>query len=186
MIPTAALSRRPVFTGVEAHEWQRAEASLDMARITLQPWRLCEALTALGRCERRSGNTDAAARRFDAALAWARVLGCADLLADLLCERGELAADRAPDAQAADGDGDPEAWLLARACAVEAAGLAAQTSDPTWEVRLLLRASDLFHRLGSADDAAALHLRAMQRQGRPVPGERPVQAADPQAHPTLQ
>jgi hypothetical protein len=34
--------------------------------------------------------------------------------------------------------------------------LAARTSDPGWEVQVLLRASDLFNRLGSSTEATAL------------------------------
>lgn len=185
MIPTDPIARLGALQGVEAHEWQRAYASLDMARCTKQPLRLCEALTELGRCERRSGNAEAAAQRFDEALNWAQLVGVADLLTDLLCERGELAADQAPDALAAQPAGDPDAWLLARACAAEAARLAAHTSDPAWEVRVLLRASDLFNRLGSAVEAVALQARALQRQGRPAPLDAGA-AADKQVHPTLQ
>ena len=149
---------------VERHEWQRAEASLELARITRQPLRLCEALAELGRCERRSGDGDAAAVRFDEALQWARCLASVDLLADLLCERGELAADAAIDAVTPGNDPEPDAWLQARACAAEAAQLAAHTSDPAWEVQVLLRASDLFNRLGSSVDAVALQARALLRQ----------------------
>ena len=172
---------------VERHEWQRAEASLELARATRQPLRLCEALTELARCERHSGNAEGAALRFDEALGWARQLASVDLLADLLCERGELAADDALDALQPTRDPDPDAWLLARACAAEAAVLAARTSDPGWEVQELLRASDLFNRLGSSTEATALQTRALQRQGgaaRPEPG--PATAIQARAHPTLQ
>jgi hypothetical protein len=172
---------------VERHEWQRAEASLELARITRQPLRLCEALAELGRCERRSGQPENAADRFDESLRWARVVGSADLLADLLCERGELAADEAVDPEAPRADPEPDAWLLARACAAEAACLAAQTSDPGWEVQVLLRASDLFNRLGIAGEAVALQTRAMERLGGATPrAGTPPAAIDGQAHPTVQ
>jgi hypothetical protein len=172
---------------VERHEWQRAEASLEMARMTRQPLRLCEALAELGRCERRSGQIDNAAARFDDALGWARTVGSADLLADLLCERGEMAADAALDAMAPRSDPDPDAWLLARACAAEAAGLAAHTSDPGWEVQVLLRASDLFNRLGSSVEAVALQARAMERLGgMPLHDPGLPTSIQAQAHPTVQ
>ena len=172
---------------VERHEWQRAEASLELARFTQQPLRLCEALAELGRCERRSGQAANAAQRFDDALAWARVLGSADLLAELLCERGELAADGAIDPEAPRDDPDPDDWLLARACAAEAASLAAHTSDPGWEVQVLLRASDLFNRLGISGEAVALQTRAMERLGgAPSARSGPPPAISAQAHPTVQ
>lgn len=172
---------------VPAHEWQRAEAALEMARSTQQALRLCEALTELGRCERRSGATDGAAVRLDEALHWARRVGSVVLLADLLCERGELAADVAIDPASPGQEPEPDAWLLARACATEAAGLAGHTSDPGWEVQVLLRASDLFNRIGNPVSAGALQLRAMIRLSRPARVE--VTAApriESAAHPTLQ
>jgi hypothetical protein len=172
---------------VERHEWQRAEASLELARITRQPLRLCEALAELGRCERRSGQPENAADRFDEALRWARVVSSADLLADLLCERGELAADQAVDPDTPLADPEPDAWLMARACAAEAASLAALTSDPGWEVQVLLRASDLFHRLGIAGEAVALQTRAMERSGGTSPRRgTPPAATDELANPTVQ
>jgi hypothetical protein len=185
--PVPADPDLPTRPEVEAHEWQRARASLEMARATRQPLRLCEALSEIGRCERRSGQADLAAAHFDDALRWARVLGTVDLLADLLCERGELAADAALDEQGIDHAADPDAWLQARACAAEAASLASRTSDPEWEVKLLLRASDLFNRLGSSVEAVALQVRAMQRLGRSTPRDgNMAETLDSQAHPTLQ
>ena len=181
--PADGLSRLPV----QSYEWLRAEASLEMARFTRQPTRLCEALVDLGRCERRSGAPDGAGERFDEALHWARSTGSVDLLADLLCERGELAADVALDALDPGSDPEPDAWLLARACAIEAAGLAARTSDPGWEVVVLLRASDLFNRLGNPISATALQSRALQRMNRSPLHDRPAAlAVEAALHPTLQ
>ena len=177
----------PNASEVEAHEWQRAAASLELARATRQPLRLCEALAQRARCERHSGQPAAAAASFDEALGWARLLASVDLLADLLCERGELAANSALSVDAATPEADPDAWLLARHCAAAAAGLAARTSDPAWEVKVLLRASDLFNRLGSSVEATALQVRAMRRlsQG-PVCDTSPPPAIQAVAHPTLQ
>jgi hypothetical protein len=172
---------------VEAHEWQRAQASLELARATRQPMRLCEALIAMARCERRSGWAEDAADTLDEALRWARtLLNSRDLLADLLCERGELAADMALDADSSSPDADPDSWLMARACAAEAAGLAASTSDPDWEIKLLLRASDLLNRLGCTGDAVAIQARAMDRQSRPGHADpHPSRAIEEVAPPTL-
>ena len=170
---------------VEDHEWQRARAALEFARATGSTLRRSEALAELGRCEQRSGNLTAAAERFDEALCWARALGSVDLLAQLLCERGELAADAAIDPMAPAEPPDPDGWLQARACAAEAAALAARTSDAGWEVQLLLRASELFNRLGRATEAVALQTRALQRQGGKAPTDVlpvPLAAALPTLH----
>ena len=184
---TRAPTDHPPHPLVQPYEWRRAEASLEMARFNRQPLRLCEALAELGRCERRSGAPQEAAERFDEALHWARSAGSVDLLADLLCERGELAADLALDALDPGSDPEPDAWLLARACAIEAAGLAAHTSDPGWEVQLLLRASDLFNRLGNPISATALQSRALLRMGcSPLHDRTSTPALEPESQPTLQ
>lgn len=172
---------------VQPHEWQRARASLERARITRQPLRLCEALVELGRCARRSAQAERAADWLDEALRWARVVGSTDLIADLCCERGELAADLALAPPAPGRTPDADAWLLARACAAEAATLSVRTSDPSWEISLLLRASDLLDRLGSPAEATALQVRALARAGIDrLDGGRPSPAIEMQGHPTLQ
>lgn len=148
---------------VEAHEWQRAHASLDLARATGQGFRLCEALAALSRIERRAGWLQDAADALDESLRWARVLGGVDNLVDLLCERGELAMDTACDNNTPVAQADADLLLQARACAAEAASLAHQVSCPAWEVKVLLRASDLFNRLGHNGEAVALQARALLR-----------------------
>lgn len=175
---------------VQPHEWLRAQASLELARATHQPVRLAEALVELGRCARRAGLAQAAAAHFDEALGWAGLLEAPDLMADLACERGELAADAVAGTPSAPDRHDPiglDAWLTARGCAAEAAALAARVSDPEVEVRLLLRASDLFDRLGATVEAGALQVRAMRRSGRAVetPAAAP-RAIELQGHPTLQ
>lgn len=148
---------------VEAHEWQRAHASLELARATGQAFRLCEALAALSRIKRRAGWPQDAAEALDEALRWASVLGSIDTLVDLLCERGELAMDTACDSDTPVAQADADLLLQARACAAEAASLAHQVSCPDWEVKVLLRASDLFNRLGHNGEAVALQARALLR-----------------------
>lgn len=166
---------------VAAHEWARAQATLEMARATQQPWHWCEGLQALARCQRDSGDADAAQASLARALAWAPLLGAADLWAELLCERAELAAATLVDAQSPASDAELEDWLLARSCASDAAALAGRSSDATREVAVLLRASALFKRLGQPAHAVALQARAMNRLARPddSAADAPLPAAAP-------
>lgn len=152
-----------VATDVAAHEWARAQAALEMARATQQPWHWCEGLQALARCQRDSGDAPAAEASLDHALAWAPLLGAVDLWVELLCERAELATATLLDARAPATDAELEDWLLARSCASDAAALASRSSDATREVAVLLRASALFDRLGQPVHAGALQARALGR-----------------------
>ena len=54
-----------------------------------------------------------------------------------------------------------EARQRAHAYAAEAARLAAQVSDPAWEVKVLLRVSEVLDGMGSHSEAIELQCRAM-------------------------
>ena len=51
---------------------------------------------------------------------------------------------------------------LARDMAFEAARVATHASDAHWEIKVLLRASDVLDRCGDHDDAITLQTRAME------------------------
>jgi len=89
---------------------------------------------------------------------------------ELLCEAAELSLLR----------GTPE---RAREQAEEAARLARRTADPSWELAVLMRASDVLDRLGEHGQAIALHCRALsliaqdhlhQPQALPAPHTQPA------------
>lgn len=96
------------------------------------------------------------------ALDWALQMGGHDLSADLHCAWAEVATNAADLAQA---QGERARCRAARdrahAHAAEAARLAGQATDPQWEIRLLLRASDVLDRCGDHDDAVLLQHRAL-------------------------
>ena len=124
------------------------------------------------------GYADAAAlasaeAHLECALDLSRGVPGLDARVDLLCELAELAARGATaDEQRAAGSG-AAARRRARGHAAQAAQLAAGVSDPTWEITVLLRISDVLGRLGHLDDAADLHCRAMGLVARtrcPAPG----------------
>jgi hypothetical protein len=100
------------------------------------------------------------------ALRWAAVMGGHDLPADLWCALAEVATDAAALAQAEGQRARSRAAReRARDHAFEAARLAALTTDPNWEIRVLLRASDVLDRCGDHDDAVQLQQRALVLMG---------------------
>lgn len=100
------------------------------------------------------------------ALRWGAMMGGHDLLADLQCAMAEVASNAGDLAQ---NQGDRPASRIARERArdhaYEAARLARLVSDPQWETRVLMRASDVLDRCGDHDDAVLLQQRAMVLMG---------------------
>ncbi len=106
------------------------------------------------------------------ALASGLAVPAVDARVDLACELAELAcrsaesaecAERAESAQRGSGSA---ARRRARGHAAEAASLAAHVACPAWEIKVLLRISDVFDRLGNHDEAAELQSRAMRLMSR--------------------
>ena len=111
------------------------------------------------------------------ALRWATVMGSVDGCADLQCALAEVATSAAEQAKAygASQKSLRSARERCRDLAFEAARLAPLTTDPHWEVRVLLRASDVLDRCGEHEDAVQLQGQALTLMG--------LQAADVQAEP---
>ena len=97
------------------------------------------------------------------ALRWATVMGSIDDGADLQCALAEVATSATEQARAhgASQDSLQSARERCRDLALEAARLAPLTTDPHWEVRVLLRASDVLDRCGDHDDAVLLQAQAL-------------------------
>ena len=132
-----------------------------------QPAALCHALTEAARALAGLHAYGPAESYLAQALRWATVLGGTDLRADLQCALAEVATNAADLAQWQDGAGAAgrRARDRARDHAFEAARLAGQTTDPHWEVKLLLRASDVLDRCGDHDDAVLMQHRALVLMG---------------------
>lgn len=132
-----------------------------------QPAALCQALTEVARALSTLHAYGQAESHLAQALRWAVVMGSADNCADLHCALAEVATLAAELAVA--HNELPAAvhhWQdRARDHAFEAAGLAAHVTDPHWEVKLLLRASDVLDRCGDHDDAVLLQQRALVLMG---------------------
>ena len=136
------------------------------------PAALCHALTEAARAFAGLQAYSPAESYLAQALRWADVMGGPDLQADLQCALAEVATNAADLAQLR-GEGWSDgrrARDRARDHAFEAARLAGRTTDPHWEVKLLLRASDVLDRCGDHDDAVLMQRRALELMGLHDPG----------------
>jgi hypothetical protein len=150
------------------------------------PAAMCHALTEAARALAGLHAYSPAESYLAQALRWACVMGSPDLRADLQCALAEVATNAA-DLAKLRGERGAEgrrARDRARDHAFEAARLAALVTDSHWEVKLLLRASDVLDRCGDHDDAALMQQRALELMGLNNPdlpgdnGGRPALATD--------
>lgn len=160
----AALGDGPAREALHAalKELAVAEAYQGRARAIV----LCEALTGVAQALAGLHAYGPAEQHLALALRWAAQLGGCDLAADLHCAWAEVATNAADLADAQDDDAGCAAGRdRAREHACEAARLARQATDPNWELRLVLRASDVLERCGDHDDALQLQQHALQLMG---------------------
>jgi len=127
---------------------------------------MCHALTEAARALAGLHAHGPAESHLAQALRWALQMGGHDLSADLHCAWAEVATNAADLAQAQGERARSRAARdRARDHAFEAARLAGLATDPSWEVRLLLRASDVLDRCGDHDDSVLLQQRALVLMG---------------------
>lgn len=141
---------------------REAAAALDMAERYKQPLEMSLALAQMARCYRALQALGPAETYLRQALGWARTLGAADQATEILCLLAETccaAAELQSDEESRRGHAALE---RTRDCAFEAASLAAHVADPAWEIKVLLRISDVLDRCGDHDDAVELQSRAMR------------------------
>ena len=148
---------------------RRAMQQLSDAEISSGSTRasaMCHALTEAARALACLHAYGPAESHLAQALRWAGLMGGQDLCADLQCAWAEVATNAA-DVAAAQGEraSSRAARDRARDHAFEAARLAGLTTDPNWEIRVLLRASDVLDRCGDHDDAVLLQQRALVLMG---------------------
>jgi tetratricopeptide (TPR) repeat protein len=139
-----------------------AAAAVEAAALRGHPIQMSAALMQLARCYAELNAHTAAVTSYQQALRWARAAGCTDHTVDLLCELCSASTDlaQALDAQRP-GSGHP-ARERAREYAFEASALASRVADAGWEVKVLLRISDMHDRCGDHDDAVLLQSRALR------------------------
>ena len=134
--------------------------ALDTAESQGRPGAMSEALAQVARCYRGVGLLDAADTYLQQALRFARPMGAVDSLVGLLSDMAELSLARAGE-QGSDTQSMRAEQDRARDYCFEAATLARQTADPSWEVQVLLRVSGVLDTLGDHGDAIALQCRAL-------------------------
>lgn len=141
---------------------RQAAAALDKAERFKHPLEMSLALAQMARCYRGLQALVPAESYLEQALAWSRTLGAIDqsveilcLLAETSCALGELPAQHGSRRRHA-------ALERTRDRAFEITGLASSVSDPEWEIKVLLRISDVLDRCGDHDDAVELQARAMR------------------------
>lgn len=149
---------------------REAAVMLDQAERQAQPLQMSLALAQMARCYRALQALGPAESCFERALAWARALGAADQAVELLCLLAETAC-AAAELQPRDGSTQRHAALeRTRDHAFEAVSLARHVADPQWELKVLLRISDVLDRCGDHDDAVQLQSRAMRLMYGPLLG----------------
>lgn len=141
--------------------------TLELAQLRERPADMSTALALVARSLKALGAYPAAEGYLLQARRWAALLPGHDAVIDLECELAEVACARAEAALAA---GEERARMRsarerAHAHAFEAATLAAQASDGQWEVKVLLRVSEVLDRCGNHDAAATLQNRAISLMG---------------------
>lgn len=101
------------------------------------------------------------------ALRWATVMGSIDQCADLNCALAEVSTSATEQSKAygASANDLSPARERCRDLALEAARLAPLTADPHFEMRVLLRASDVLDRCGDHDEAVQLQQQVLLLMG---------------------
>jgi len=137
-------------------------ASLDHAEVVGQPALIAQALAGVARAYGALHAWSTAEAYLEMALRWAHAAQATDAAVDTLCElcdTGVRLAQQQDDLGLGGGRATRE---RVRDRAFDAGALAARVADAEWEVKVLLRISDVLNRLGDHEDAAALQSRAMR------------------------
>lgn len=137
-------------------------ATLDSAEAGGQAVLIAQALVGVARAYGALRAWSAAEAYLEMALRWAHAAQATDAAVDTLCELCDTGV-RLAEQQDALGLGSGRATReRVRDRAFDAGALAARVADAEWEVKVLLRVSDVLNRLGDHEDAAALQSRALR------------------------
>jgi tetratricopeptide (TPR) repeat protein len=137
-------------------------AQLHTAQLGGVPHELYEAWCEAARGWVELGAYAAAEAHFEHALRWSQLLGAADPAVAVMCEVAELNAVQADRLEREERGAGRPALRRARAYAQEAARRATEVADPAFEVKVLLRVSDVLDRCGRHEEALALQVRALR------------------------
>lgn len=141
---------------------REAAKALDLAERHKQPLEMSLALAQMARCYRALNALGPAEWHLQQALGWARVLGAIDQAVEILCLLAETRCALAEQLVEDDARASHAALERMRDGVFEATALAGHVADPDWEIKVLLRISDVLDRCGDHDDAVVLQSRAMR------------------------
>jgi tetratricopeptide (TPR) repeat protein len=141
---------------------REAAAALDVAERYKQPLEMSLALAQMARCYRALNAFGPAEASLLQALGWARILGAMDQAVEIMCLLAETRCSLAELHVANDPRRRHAALERTRDSVFEAAAAAGHVADPQWEIKVLLRISDVLDRCGDHDDAVELQSRAMR------------------------
>jgi hypothetical protein len=160
---------------------REAAAALDLAEQYKQPLEMSLALAQMARCYRGLQAPGPAEWYLEQALAWARTLGAIDQAVEILCLLAETSCSLAEAHVDSDARRSHAALERTRDRVFEISGMAGHVADPEWEIKVLLRISDVLDRCGDHDDAVELQARAMRLMYGPHGGDAdtPLPAAAP-------
>jgi len=145
-----------------------ASAALDAAQAKADPYGMTQALLQLAGAHTQMNAPACAETYLQIALRWARNAHASDLTVDVLCELSS-AAETVAEAQDACAPGSGHvARERARDHAYEASMLASRVADPQWEMKVLLRISDVLDRCGDRADAVQMQTRALRLMAGPA------------------
>lgn len=167
---------------------REAAAALDRAEQFHQPLEMTLALAQMARCYRGLKAFVPAERYLERALAWAHTLGAIDQSVEILCLLAETSCSIAETQSQSQSQmhshsrsgarGGHAARERTRDRVFEVVGMAGHVADPQWEIKVLLRISDVLDRCGDHGDAVELQSRAMRLMYGPHAGvEQPAEAA---------
>lgn len=141
---------------------RQAAAALDTAERGKQPLEMSLALAQMARCYRGLQAFGPAEWYLEQALAWARTLGAIDQSVEILCLLAESSCSLAELHARDDARRARAALERTRDRAFEVGHLAGRVADRQWEIKVLLRISDVLDRCGDHEDAMGLQSRAMR------------------------
>jgi tetratricopeptide (TPR) repeat protein len=141
---------------------RQAAAALDKAERFKHPLEMSLALAQMARCYRGLQALAPAEWYLEQALAWSRTLGAIDQSIEILCLLAETSCSLSERQARGDSRRRHAALERTRDRAFEITGLVSGVSDPEWEIKVLLRISDVLDRCGDHDDAVELQARAMR------------------------
>ena len=163
--PTASTQASTAAGALTRQALQLATRVLDLAEIYRKPHDMCQATAQVARCLKAMQDCASAEAYLMKSMAWAACIPGVDARVDLLCELSEVVCTLAETESDDDAMARRATFERARDHAFEAASLAHRTADPQWEVKVLLRASDVLNRCGDHDDATSMQDRAITLLG---------------------